>query len=112
LDQLLENLDEDLECCLRRASFVLPSYFHVFVLALIDCSISEALTLSEKQRAKRATESTQIAKNAELEVLVRSQAKKITELEMAYADLKHEKDNVTTRDGLRLCRESRHDRAC
>jgi hypothetical protein len=85
-----------LECCIRRASFVLPSYFHVFVLALIDCSISEALTLSEKQRAKRATESAQIAKNAELEVLVRLQAKKITELETAYADLKHEKDNVTT----------------
>jgi hypothetical protein len=51
---------------------------------------------AEKQRAKRATESAQIAKNAELEVLVRSQAKKITELETAYADLKHEKDNVTT----------------
>jgi hypothetical protein len=31
----------------------------------------------------------------ELEALVRSQAKKITELETAYADLKHEKENVT-----------------
>jgi hypothetical protein len=36
-----------------------------------------------------------IAKNVELEALVRSQAKKITKLEMAYADLKHEKENVT-----------------
>jgi predicted nuclease with TOPRIM domain len=38
----------------------------------------------------------QIAKNAELEVLVRSQAQKITELETSYADLKSEKENVTT----------------
>jgi hypothetical protein len=36
-----------------------------------------------------------VAKNAELEALVRSQAKKITDLETAYADLKCEKDNVT-----------------
>jgi hypothetical protein len=92
----LENLDEDLECCLCRVSFILPSYFHVIVLALIDYSISQALALSEEQRAKRATESVQVAKIAVLEVLVRSQAKKIARLEMAYANLKHEKDNVTT----------------
>jgi hypothetical protein len=61
---------------LRRVSFVLPSYFHAFVLALIDCSISQALALSEKQRADRAIELTQIAKNVELEVLVRSQVEK------------------------------------
>jgi hypothetical protein len=61
---------------LRRVSFVLPSYFHAFVLALIDCSISQALALSEKQRAERAIELTQIAKNVELEVLVRSHVEK------------------------------------
>jgi hypothetical protein len=91
----LENLDKDLECCLRRVSFVLPSYFHVIVLALIDCSISQSLAQLEKQREKRATESAQVAKSAELEVLVRSQAEEITELKMAYVDLKREKDNVT-----------------
>jgi hypothetical protein len=44
----------------------------LFVLALIDCLISRALALSEKQRAERAIKSTQIAKSAELEVLVRA----------------------------------------
>jgi hypothetical protein len=34
-DWPLENLDEDLENCLQRVSFVLPSHFHVIVLALI-----------------------------------------------------------------------------
>jgi hypothetical protein len=96
LDLPWENLDEDLECCMCRVSFVLPLYFHVIVLTLIDCSISQALALSEKQHAKRATESVQVVKNVELEVLVRSQAEKIAELETAYADLKREKDNVTT----------------
>jgi hypothetical protein len=66
----LEYLDENLESCLHCVSFVLPSYIHAFVLALIDCSISLALALSEKQRAKRAIELAQIAKNAKLEVLV------------------------------------------
>jgi hypothetical protein len=91
----LEDLDENLESCVCRISFVLPSYFHTFVLALIDCSILQALALSKKQRVERAIESSQIAKNAELEVLVRAQAEKITELETAYADLKREKGNVT-----------------
>jgi hypothetical protein len=68
----------------------------LFVLALIDCLISRALALSEKQRAERAIKSTQIAKSAELEVLVRAQAKKIAEHEMAYTNLKCEKENVTT----------------
>jgi hypothetical protein len=54
------------------------------------------LALSEKQRAKRAAKLVQVAKKAELEVLVRSQAEKITGLKTSYADLKHEKDNVTT----------------
>jgi hypothetical protein len=39
-----------------HVSLVLPSYFHVIVLALINCSISQALVLLEKQRAKRAAE--------------------------------------------------------
>jgi hypothetical protein len=56
----------------------------------------DTLALSEKLRAKRASESAQVVKNVELEVVMRSQAKKITELEMAYADLKCQKDNVTT----------------
>jgi hypothetical protein len=51
--------------------------------------------LLEKQRIERAVELVQIAKNTKLEVLVRSQAEKTTELEMAYADLKCEKENVT-----------------
>jgi hypothetical protein len=76
LDFPLEDLDKSLESCLCHVSFVLPSYFHAFVLALIDCLISQALALSEKQHAERVIESTQIAKNVELEVLVRSQAEK------------------------------------
>jgi uncharacterized coiled-coil protein SlyX len=36
-----------------------------------------------------------MAKIAELEVVTRSQAHKITELEATRADLKHEKDKVT-----------------
>jgi hypothetical protein len=51
LDFPLEDLGESLESCLRHVSFVLPSYFYSFVLALIDCLISQALVLSEKQRA-------------------------------------------------------------
>jgi hypothetical protein len=42
---------------LHRVSFVLPSYFHAFVLALIDCLISQDLALSKKQHAERAIES-------------------------------------------------------
>jgi predicted nuclease with TOPRIM domain len=81
---------------LHRVSFVLPLYFHAIVLVLIDCSILEELALSGKQCARRADELAQVVKNAELDVLVKSQAEKISELETAYADLKHEKDNVTT----------------
>jgi hypothetical protein len=54
------------------------------------------LALSEKQHVKRAAESVHVVKNAKLEVLVRSQDEKIAKLETTYADLKREKDNVTT----------------
>jgi hypothetical protein len=81
---------------MHHVSFVSPLYFHVIVLTLIDCSISQALALSEKQCAKRATESVQVARSAKMEVLVRSQAEQITELKTIYTDLKLEKDNVTT----------------
>jgi hypothetical protein len=57
-------------------SFVLPSYVHAIVLVPIDCLISQALALSKKQQAKRAAESAQVVKNAELEVFMKSQAKK------------------------------------
>jgi hypothetical protein len=95
LDVPLEDLGESLESCLHHVSFVLPSYFHAFVLTLIDYLISQALALLEKQRIERVVESAQIAKNAKLEVLVRSQAEKIIEHETAYADLKREKENAT-----------------
>jgi hypothetical protein len=72
LDFPLEDLDKNLESCLHAISFILPSYFHAIVLVLIDCSISQALALSEKQRVRRTVESAQVAKNAELEVLVQS----------------------------------------
>jgi hypothetical protein len=98
LDFLLEDLDEGLESCFHRVSFVLPShsYFHAIVIILNDCSISQALALSEKQRARRVAESVEVAKNVELEALVRSQAEKIAELKTPYADSKRDKDNVTT----------------
>jgi hypothetical protein len=57
LDFLLEDLVESLESHLCRVSFVLPSYFHAFVLALIDYLISQALAMSEKQHAERVVES-------------------------------------------------------
>jgi hypothetical protein len=53
LDFLLEDLGESLESYLHCVSFVLPLYFHAFVLALVDCSILQALALSEKQCAER-----------------------------------------------------------
>jgi hypothetical protein len=49
------------------------------------------LPLSEKQRARRVVESVQVVKNAEWEVPVKSQAERIVELKMAYANLKREK---------------------
>jgi uncharacterized coiled-coil protein SlyX len=81
----------------------LSPHFYVVVLVLIDCFISQALALSEKQREKRAAESVQVAKIVELEVVVRSQADKITELETTCGDLKCEKDKVT--DGYRRLAE-------
>jgi hypothetical protein len=91
----LKNLDEDLEYCLCHVSFVLLLHFDVVVLVLIDYSILHAFALSEKKREKRAAESAQMAKIAELEVVMRSHADKIVELEATCADLKREKDKVT-----------------
>jgi uncharacterized coiled-coil protein SlyX len=81
----------------------LPSHFHVVTLVLIDYLISQVLALSGKQREKRAAESAQVAKIVELEVVSRSQADKITELEVTCTDLKCEKDKVT--DGYRSLAE-------
>jgi hypothetical protein len=47
-------------------------------------------------RARKTAESAQMTKNAELKVLMNSQAEKITLLETAYADLKREKESITT----------------
>jgi hypothetical protein len=71
-----------------HVSFVASSHIHVIVLALMTCSLLQALMLSEKRRKERAAESAQAAKSVELEEM-------IAELLMLYADLKHEKDNVT-----------------
>jgi hypothetical protein len=95
LDLALENLNEDLEYRLRRANFVLPSHFNVVVLVLIDYIISWALALLGKLHEKRATELAQVAKIAELEVVTRPQADKITDLEATCADLKREEYKVT-----------------
>jgi hypothetical protein len=91
----LENLDEELEHCLRRVSFMLPLYFCAAVLVLIGRLFSQALVLLEDQCKRRAVESARTAKSAELEVLVKSQAEKIARLEKACDDLKREKENVT-----------------
>jgi DNA repair exonuclease SbcCD ATPase subunit len=92
----LENLDEELEHFLCRVSFVLPLYFHAVVLILIGKLFPHALMLSEDQHKRWVTASARAAKSAELEVLVKSQAEKIAQLEKACADLKREKDSVTT----------------
>jgi hypothetical protein len=88
-------LYEELERYLWHVGFSLPSYLRVIVLALIGCLFSQVLALSESQREKRTAESAWTAKNVELEVLANSQAEKITELEAAYANPKHEKETVT-----------------
>jgi uncharacterized coiled-coil protein SlyX len=95
----LESLDEDLEYCLCRISFVLPPHFYIAVLVLIDCFILQVLALSGKQCEKRVTKSMQVAKIVELEVVARSQADRITELEATCTDFKREKDKVI--DGYR-----------
>jgi hypothetical protein len=94
----LDNLDEDLEVCLERVNFLCLCVLSVIVPALINCSFSQvqALALSEKQCEARAVESAQAAKNAKLEVLTKSQADKITKLEIACTDLQREKDTVTS----------------
>jgi hypothetical protein len=91
----LADLDDELECCLRRVSFCLPSYFHVIVVALIGCLFSQVLALSKSQREKRVAKSAQVAKSVELEALAHSQAEKFAKLEVACADLKREKENIT-----------------
>jgi hypothetical protein len=65
------------------------------MLPLIDCSLSQALVLSEKWHRKKAAESGQMAWNAELEILAKSQSEKIAELETTYLDLWRGKENVT-----------------
>jgi hypothetical protein len=55
---------------------------------------SQALALSESQHEKRIAKLAQATKNAELEVLVNSQAERITKFEAAFADLKREKGSV------------------
>jgi hypothetical protein len=65
------------------------------VFVLIGGLFQHALVLSENLRMKKAAESVQTTRNAELEALVKSQAEKITELEATYADLKREKENIT-----------------
>jgi hypothetical protein len=92
----LGNLDKDLEICLEHVCFLCLHVLSVIVPNLISHSFSQALAPSKEQREKRADESAQAAKNAELEVLMKSHAESITKLETAYADLKHEKDNVTS----------------
>jgi uncharacterized coiled-coil protein SlyX len=57
--------------------------------------VSQALALLEKQCEKRVTKSAQVAKITKLEVMVRSQADRIAELEGTCADFKREKDKVT-----------------
>jgi hypothetical protein len=90
----LGNQDENLECCLRRVSFVLRLFYSV-VLIVIHYFISQVLALSEKRHEKRSIELAQMAKLAELEVVMKSQADKITELEATCADLKHAKEKLT-----------------
>jgi hypothetical protein len=51
------------------------------VLALVDHSLSQALTLSVKQRERCTAELVQVAKIVELEEVMKSQADKIAELE-------------------------------
>jgi hypothetical protein len=53
--------------------------------------------LSENQHKRWAIESAWAAKSVELEGLVKSQAKKIAQLEKSCADLKREKESVTAR---------------
>jgi hypothetical protein len=67
----------------------------VFFLDQIECLPPHALALSGKRRKRRVVESVQTARNAKLETLMKSQGKKIAELERAYIDLQRKKENVT-----------------
>jgi hypothetical protein len=77
----LENLEEELEHCLCRVSFVVPLYFCASVLILIGRIFSQALVLSEDNCKRRMTESAWAAKSAELEVLAKFQAEKTSQLQ-------------------------------
>jgi hypothetical protein len=74
--------------------------FHVGFVFLCCCTLigrlfSQALVLLEDQHKKWVTESAWAARSAELEVLVKSQAEKIAQLETTCGDLKREKENIT-----------------
>jgi phage shock protein A len=62
---------------------------------LIGQLFLQTLVLSKDQHKRWTTESARVAKSAELEVLAKSQAEKIAQLEKACADLKQEKESVT-----------------
>jgi hypothetical protein len=89
----------------RRRPRVLPSsHKFCFASAFLCCRacsnwlfISQTLALSENQREKRVADSAQVAKIAELKVVARSQAERITELEATRTDFKCEKDKLTDR---------------
>jgi hypothetical protein len=73
---------------------VLPPYFHVSVLTLIDRSLSRARTSRERTRKEGHRVSTggqECGVGGADEIT----SQKITELEAAYAYLRREKGNVT-----------------
>jgi uncharacterized coiled-coil protein SlyX len=102
LDLLPRNLDQDLEYYLHCVNFVLP-LFYSLVLIVIDYFTSLALVLSDERCEKWGAELAQMAKIMELEMVMQSQANKITELETTCIDLKHGKDKLT--DGYRRLAE-------
>jgi uncharacterized protein involved in tolerance to divalent cations len=67
----------------------------LYLHRLIHCFDRPSHSRGTYLRKEKTVESAQVAKNAELELLVKSQAQKIAELETAYADLKRDKENVT-----------------
>jgi uncharacterized coiled-coil protein SlyX len=87
----------------RRRPGVLPlSRKFCFASAFLHCRacsnqlfILQVLALLEKQHEKRVAESAQVVKIVELEVVARSQADRIAELEVTCTDFKCEKDKVT-----------------
>jgi uncharacterized coiled-coil protein SlyX len=86
--------DEDLVHYLSRVSFANAS-FMLACFAGFDYHSWQALTFSEGLTARRVAKIVQAGKIVELESEVATQAKRIAELEEAYASLKLEKENVT-----------------